>query len=490
MAAHRNQTTLRTTRLRLLTSVCFALLLLAAPAFSAPPVPTAAFFEAHREKLLARLPAGSIAVFHSAAETSVETSPDPYRQDSDFWYLTGFEEPNAIAVLTPGAGKENRYLLFVQPKDFVAEQWMGWRAGVESAKKDYGAGSAYPIAEFWNRFPALAAPAQALTYGTGGEREFGRRLLEAWNAPNANAPGARPAADAAPILAAMRLVKDPVEQDLLREASRISADAHTAAMGEAAPGRYEYDLKAAMVGLCLSRGAARMAYPPIVASGRNSVILHHVRDDKRLEDGEILVNDTACEYGMYASDVTRTYPVSGRFSAEQKQIYEIVLAAQKAGFAAVKPGTPFHEVHDATVGVVVDGLLRLGVLSGDRNEILRTRAYQKFYPHGSSHWIGLNVHDAGSYGYPTGVDRLERYGVARTKLEAGMALTVEPGIYIREDPAVDRKWWNLGVRIEDVVLVTPAGMECLSCGAPRELSEVEKAVASGRAQREKAKKSS
>jgi len=183
---------------------------------------------------------------------------------------------------------------------------------------------------------------------------------------------------------------------------------------------------------------------------------------------------------MYAADVTRSYPVSGRFSPEQRKIYEIVLAAQKAGLALVRPGTAFKDVHNATVAVVVDGLLSLGILSGDREEIIRTRAYQKFYPHGSSHWIGLNVHDVGSYGYPPGVARLERYGKAEAKLEPGMALTVEPGIYIPERSTLDPKWWHIGVRIEDTVLVTPQGMECLSCGAPREIADVEKAIAAGR----------
>ena len=452
---------------------------LAASPLAPPPSPTPAFFQSHREKLLSRLPAGSVAVFRAGAESPSDARADTYRQDSDFWYLTGFEEPSAVAVLIPGA-KEGRYILFVQPKDFAAEQWTGWRAGLEGAKKDYGAVEAYPVAEFWDRFQSLSASAQSFYYGAGGDREFQRRLLEAWNQGNANASSARPASEASPIVGGLRLVKDAVELDLLREASRISADAHTAAMARVAPGRREYDLKAAMVGICLSRGAARLAYPSIVGSGRNSVILHYERDDKALSDGEIIVNDTGCEYSMYAADVTRSYPVSGRFSPEQKKIYEIVLAAQKAGFAAVRPGTPFKDVHNATVEVVVDGLLKLGILSGDRAEIIRTRAYQKFYPHGSSHWIGLNVHDVGSYGYPPGVARLERYGKPEAKLEAGMALTVEPGIYVPERSTTDSKWWNIGVRIEDTVLVTPQGMECLSCGAPREIADVEKAIAAGR----------
>ena len=451
---------------------------------SAPPSIPPSFFAAHREKFLAKLPAGSIAVLHAAPETSVETSTDPYRQSSDFWYLTGFSEPDSIAVLVPASrGGAAQFLLFVRPRDFAAEQWTGWRAGVDGAKKDFGA-EAYPISDFWSRLPALASgQTQALYYESGGDEAFGRKLLETWNAGNANALAPRPAADASPILAELRLVKDAAEIDLLRTASRISAEAHRAAMAEVAPGNGEWDLKAAMVGMCLARGAARMAYPPIVGSGRNGVVLHYVDDSKRLADGEFIVNDTACEYGMYTSDVTRSYPVSGHFSEEQRKIYEIVLAAQKAGFAAVKPGAAFHEVHDATVRIVVDGLLALGVLTGDRAEILRTRAYQKFYPHGSSHWVGLNVHDAGSYQYPPGVERLARYGVAQTKLEPGMVLTVEPGIYIPAGGAPDPRWNDLGARVEDVVLVTATGMECLSCGAPREIADVEKAIAEGRGSR-------
>ncbi|HSP93870.1 MAG TPA: aminopeptidase P N-terminal domain-containing protein [Thermoanaerobaculia bacterium] len=458
-------------------AILFALLV---PALTEPPVPTPAFFESHREKLLAGLPEGAIAVFRAPAESAADTRAETYRQDSDFWYLTGFEEPDAVAVFLPGTAKEGRYILFVRPRDFAAEQWTGWRAGVEGAKKDYRAAQAHPVAEFWDRFPNLSAAAQSIYYGAGGDREFQRRLIDTWNAANANAVSARPTAEAAPIVNALRLVKDAVEQDLLREASRASADAHRAAMAQAAPGRHEYDLKAAMVGVCLSRGAARLAYPSIVGSGRNSVILHYERDDKKLEEGEIIVNDTGCEYSMYAADVTRSYPVSGRFSPEQRKIYEIVLAAQKAGFARVRPGTPFKEVFSATVEVVVDGLLGLGILSGNREEIIRTRGYSKFYPHGSSHWIGLNVHDVGSYGLPAAVPRADRYTRAEIRLVPGMALTVEPGIYIPERSTPDPKWWNIGVRIEDTVLVTPAGMECLSCGAPREIADVEKTIAEGR----------
>jgi Xaa-Pro aminopeptidase len=224
-----------------------------------------------------------------------------------------------------------------------------------------------------------------------------------------------------------------------------------------------------------------MGYPPIVGSGPNSILLHYAEDNRQMLAGEILVNDTACEFGMYSSDVTRSYPVSGKFSPEQRTIYEIVLAAQKAGIAATKPGATMAEVYGATVDVVVDGLLRLGLLTGDRAALISSRDFMKLYPHGSSHWIGLNVHDPSSYDRdPAMKERKDRYFAARRKLAPGMAITVEPGIYIPEDPAYDKKWWNLGARIEDVVLVTETGSECLSCKAPREIAEVEKTI-SGRA---------
>ncbi len=235
-----------------------------------------------------------------------------------------------------------------------------------------------------------------------------------------------------------------------------------------------------MVSTCLHGGAARMSYPPIVGSGRNSVILHYEPADKRMDDGGMIVNDTACEYGMYAADVTRSYPVSGKFSADQRAIYDIVLAAQKAAIAAVKPGIPYKTMNEITIGVVVDGLLRLGLLTGNRDELIEKGAQRKFYPHGAGHWIGLNVHDPGSYGFPPGIPWQERYRSANTLLRPGMVFTVEPGIYIPEGATEDKRWWNIGVRIEDEILVTESGGVCLSCAAPREIAEIEKAIAGKR----------
>ncbi|MEO7795456.1 MAG: aminopeptidase P N-terminal domain-containing protein [Thermoanaerobaculia bacterium] len=441
------------------------------------PAPTAAFFAAHRASFVARLPAGAVAVVRTAPETSVETTPDPYRQNSDFWYLTGFSEPNAVAVLRPWAAEGERYILFVAPRDPAKETWTGYRAGVEGAKREFGAEAAYSVEEFDKQFPELLVGSTSLAYLDGGDAPFRDRLLTTWNGPNANATEPRPAAEAGPIVHELRLIKDATEVALIRRAAELSAEAHVAALREVKPGGYEYDIKAAMVSTCLHGGAGRMAYPPIVGSGRNSVILHYEPADKRLDDGGMIVNDTACEYGMYAADVTRSYPVSGKFSPDQRAIYEIVLAAQKAAIAAVKPGIPYRTMNEITIGVVVDGLLRLGILTGNRDELIESGAQRKFYPHGAGHWIGLNVHDPGSYGFPAGVPWEERYRKANTVLRPGMIFTVEPGIYIPEGSTEDKRWWNIGVRIEDEILVTEAGGECLSCAAPREIAELEKALA-------------
>jgi Xaa-Pro aminopeptidase len=251
-------------------------------------------------------------------------------------------------------------------------------------------------------------------------------------------------------------------------------------MALAAPGVNEGVLKAAQVSACLAGGAVRMAYAPIVGSGPNSVVLHYPDANRTMQAGEILVNDTACEYGRYAADVTRTYPVSGTFSPEQKALYEIVLAAQKAGIAKAVSGAAYHEIQDAAVAVTVDGLVKLGLLEGTREEVVKDRSFAKFLPHGTGHWLGLDVHDAGSYEPSAAPDPTDRFAMSMSfeaKLRPGMVLTVEPGIYIPEKTeGVDPKWWNIGIRIEDDVLVTLKGPECLSCDLPREIADVERAV--------------
>ncbi len=444
-------------------------------ATSEPAAPTPEYFSSHRARFLEALPKGAVAVLKAAPAPTTEVD-DLYRQDSNFWYLTGFPEPEAVAVLRPEAAPGHRYTLFVKPSDWTDEQWTGRRAGVSKAVSGFGADEAFPIDDFAKKAPDLLKDASALYYIDGKDDAFRETLLSIWGKRAAQATEPLPAVDARPVVAKLRLVKDTTEIALLRRAVSLSVEAHLLAMRLAKPGRNERELKAAMVGHCLSNGAARMGYPPIVGSGLNSVVLHYADANRPLVAGEMIVNDTGAEFGMYTADVTRSYPVGGKFSAEQRAIYNIVLNAQKAGFAKARPGAEFHEIYDATVSVVVDGLLALGLLSGDKDELIKSRAYKVFYPHGSSHWLGLNVHDVGSYEYANPEDRYTRYSTAKARLVPGMVLTVEPGIYISEREGVDRKWWNLGARIEDDILITEAGYECLSCSLPREPDAVERAM--------------
>jgi Xaa-Pro aminopeptidase len=445
---------------------------------AAEPTP----FAGRRERLLAALPRESVAVFHSTPAEGLRAS-EAYRQDSDLWYLTGVHEPEVIAVLRPGAAAGHRFVLFVQAKNFAEEQWTGFRTGVEGARSTHGADEAFPIAEFWDRWPDLQRGASGLYFRDGQDAGFAEKLTAAWRKADGNSTVPRPIADAGPFVHEMRLIKDAGEVAILRRAAELSVDAHLAALAEVRPAGFEYALKAAMVRTCLAGGAARMAYPPIVGSGPNSVILHYDEASRAMAAGGMIVNDTACEFGMYAADVTRSYPVSGKWSPEQRAIYDIVLASQKAGIAAARPGVTMAEVYGATVDVVVDGLLRLGLLKGDKAQLIASRDFMKLYPHGSGHWLGLDVHDAGSYDRDEKMkERKDRYFAQRRKLAPGMVITVEPGIYVPEDPAYDRKWWNIGARIEDDILVTAQGPDCLSCRLPREAAEIEKLLGKPRPQ--------
>jgi Xaa-Pro aminopeptidase len=276
--------------------------------------------------------------------------------------------------------------------------------------------------------------------------------------------------DARELIHEMRVVKDADEIALIRRATEISGRGHVLAMKAAAPGRYEFEVQQALDGYCFSNGARRMAYPSIAASGPNSVFLHWERNDRQMEDGDVVLNDSGAEYGYYATDITRTYPVAGRFTAEQRAIYDVVLAAQKAAMAQIRPGALFDRVGAAAARVQTEGLVKLGLLSGNVEKLLRESGHRVLTKHGVSHWVGLDVHDAGRY----------TAGAASRPLEPGMVFTVEPGIYVGADSGADRRWWNIGIRIEDVVLVTRDGYECLSCSVPREIVEVEEMVRSGR----------
>ena len=462
-----------------LASLAAALLVSSSIALAGPPAPGAGWFLAHRTALLAKLPKDAVVGLRGPAEPAQEVE-DAYRPAPDFWYLTGFAEPDAVAVLRPSAPEGKRYLLFVQPNDWAKEQWTGRRAGVEGAKKVTGADAAFPVADFEKESRDSFAGAKSLFYVDSGDEKFREKLVTRWNGLAGRGTEGLPATDLTIPVGQMRLVKDETEVALLREAVALSLRGHLAAMALAAPGVNEGVLKAAQVSACLAGGAVRMAYAPIVGSGPNSVVLHYPDANRTMQAGEVLVNDTACEYGRYAADVTRTYPVSGTFSAEQKALYEVVLAAQKAGIAKAVAGAAYHEIQDAAVAVTVDGLVKLGLLKGTREDLVKDRSFAKFLPHGTGHWLGLDVHDAGSYEPTATPDPKDRFALSMSfsaKLRPGMILTVEPGIYIPEKTeGVDPKWWNIGVRIEDDVLVTLKGPECLSCDLPREIADVERAV--------------
>jgi Xaa-Pro aminopeptidase len=465
--------------MRIPTYVVFLAACSSALAAAGPPAPGPEWFASHRAALAAKLPPDAVVVLRAPAEPP-GNHLDAYRPDSNFWYLTGFSEPDAVAVLRPGAAEGKRYTLFLKPRNWAEEQWTGHRVGVEGAK-EFRADAAYPIADFQKESRPLLERAKALYYADAHDREFREKLVSTWQALAAGGTEPLPMLDAAPLLGQMRLVKDATEISALREAVRLSVEAHRAALARARPGVSEGVLKAAMVERCLAGGSARMAYSPIVGSGPNSVILHYADANRTMLAGEMIVNDTACEYGLYAADVTRSYPVSGAFSTEQRAVYEIVLAAQKAGIAKAVPGAAYHEIQDAAIAVTVDGLVKLGLLKGTREEIVKDRSFGKFLPHGTGHWLGLDVHDAGSYEPGAPYDPKDRFKASMSyaaKLRPGMVLTVEPGIYVPEkSEGVDRKWWNIGVRIEDDVLITEKGPECLSCTAPREIADVEKAMA-------------
>jgi Xaa-Pro aminopeptidase len=442
--------------------------------------PSPEMFRRHREQFLARLPPNSIAIFHTAPERLFSNDTNyTYRQDSNFYYLTGIEEPGTIALFRPSPPDGKRYILYVRSHDARRETFQGPRLTAEVATKEKGADAAFPVSELEGSLSRADAAnptrppsgylvgAEAIYLSDGGDSEWGEKLRAQLERLRASDVAPSTTVDARGIVREMRLIKDADEIALLRHASEMSAKAHALAMRAAAPGRYEFEVQAVLDGYCLANGAHRMAYPSIVGSGPNSIFLHWEKNDRQMKDGEVVLNDSGAEYAGYAADVTRTYPVSGRFSPEQKAIYEVILAAQKGTMAIVKPGVTHEEIEKTSARLQTEGLVQLGLLSGDVEKLVADNAHRRFTLHGISHWVGLDVHDAGAY----------RVGTASRQLLPGMVLTIEPGIYIPANMSgVDPKWWNIGVRIEDTVLVTPTGFDCLSCAAPKEIAEVEKAV--------------
>jgi len=464
-----------------LTRIAFVFLLAAsvapARALDFPPLTTPReMFRNHREKFLAKLPPGSIAIVHSAPTRTMSADTEySYRQDSDFYYLTGVDEPDAIAVLRPAAPDGKRFVLYLQPRDLREETLAGPRVGPAEATAQYGADAAFPIGDFEGalvrvegfRMGGYLSGVDRLYFEDGGDSAWSAKFRERMEAIRGSDEGPATVVDAREIVHELRLVKDAEEIVLLRRAADISVKAHLRAMAAVAPGRYEFEVQQALDSYCYANGVRRMAYPSIVASGPNSVYLHWEKNDRKIQEGEVLLNDSGAEYGYYATDITRTYPVNGHFSKEQRTIYEAVLGVQKSVIAMLHPGVTQEDVEKASARGQTEALVKLGFLSGDVDKLVASRAFYKFTRHGISHWVGMDVHDAGRY----------RIGESSRVLSPGMVLTVEPGIYIPSQMAgVDPRWWNIGVRIEDTVLITDKGSDCLSCGAPKEVADVERAV--------------
>lgn len=427
-------------------------------------------FAERRRLLMDRIGPTSAALLLAAPERVRSNDVEyVYHPDNDLLYLTGFSEPGAACLLLPGHPEEE-FILFVRPRDAERETWTGRRQGIEGAIASFGAASAYPIDQLDEKVAELVAERDQLYCALGtSDPELNEKILRWMNRWSQQRPrsGKGPVglSDIGALVHEMRLRKSTPEIALMRRASEIGAEAHLAAMQSARPDMFEYEIEALVDYTFRRRGAAGPAYPSIVAGGANATILHYIANDQPLRDGDLLLIDAGAELGAYCSDITRTFPVGRSFSRAQRQLYDLVLEAQQAAIASIAPGVSFEQPHERAVEILVRGLLELGILEGESEEILEKHSYRRFYMHRTSHWLGMDVHDVGAY----------RDGDHSRSLETGMVLTVEPGIYI---PAacneVEACYRGIGIRIEDDVLVTSGGCEVLTASVPKDPVELEK----------------
>ena len=428
-------------------------------------------FAARRTQLLEAIGDG-VAVFPSAPLAVRNHDVEhPYRQDSDLYYLTGLDEPESVLVLT-NQHEEHRVVLFVRPKKREREIWDGPRAGVEGAVQEFGADVAFPIDELPKRLPDYLGNVERLHYRIAQNDEADAKLFDCLNLlrrggrRGITAPEA--IIDSSAHLHEMRLRKSDAELATMRRAAEITKEAHLRAMHFTRPGMHEYEIDAELLHVFRRHGSERPAYESIVGSGPNATILHYRAGNRVLNEGELVLIDAGCELDYYSSDVTRTFPVNGKFSDEQREVYEVVLRTQKQCIEAVKPGVTLHDLHDGAVRSITEGLVRIGLLEGKVDALIEDKKYEPFYMHRTSHWLGMDVHDVGHY-YTDGKPR---------PLEPGFVLTVEPGIYIATDAeGVDERWRGIGVRIEDDVVVTEGGHDVLTAGIPKEIDDIEAACA-------------
>jgi len=432
-------------------------------------------YRQRRDRLMEKIGQGT-AIFQSAPTAVMHNDVEyVFRQDSDFFYLTGFNEPEAVAVLAPHHA-EHKFILFVQPKDPEKEVWTGYRQGVEGAKERYGADEAYPITELDEKLPQYLEKCDRIYYHLGRDHHFNETVINHWQKLMATYPkrgtGPKALENTHHILHPLRLVKSPAELDLIRKACTISAEAHNRAREFAQVGHFEYQIQAEIEHTFRLQGGMGPAYPSIVATGANACILHYINNDQPVQENDLILIDAGCAYGYYNGDITRTFPVSGKFTPEQKTLYEIVLQAQLNAIEQVKPGTPYNQIHETAVNTIVEGLMGLGLLVGDKEEIIKEEKYKPFFMHRTGHWLGLDVHDAGIY--KCGEETWQA-------LQPGNVLTVEPGIYISPEikpaegqPEVPDRWRGIGIRIEDDVLVTETGYEVLTCDVPKSVEAMER----------------
>ena len=428
-------------------------------------------FARRRRQLMRLMGRDSIAVLPAAPVRHRNGDVEyAYRQDSDFHYLTGFGEPEAVAVLVPGRAQAE-YILFVRERDRARETWDGRRAGPVGASRDYGADDAFPITDMDEILPGLLENRTRVFYTMGEYSDFDQRVVGWVNGLRTQARNGRhPPQELVALdhlLHDMRLYKSRHELGLLRTAARISARAHQRAMRFCRPGLTEYQVMAELLHE-FRRHNADTAYEPIVGSGANSCILHYRDNDQPLASGDLLLIDAGCEFECYASDITRTFPVNGRFTSEQRAVYEVVLEANRAAIACVRPGNHWNQPHEAAVRVITHGLVKLGLLKGRPASLIRSGAYRRFFMHRTGHWLGLDVHDVGDY----------KVGDEWRVLEPGMAMTIEPGIYLPGGArGVPRRFRNIGIRIEDDVVVTKRGAEVLTARAPKDPAQIEALMA-------------
>src|SRR3990167_1795638 len=428
-------------------------------------------YKKHREKLFKAMLPNSIALLPTAP--IIRRSADQnYRfyPDNDFYYFTGYPEPEAVAVLIKSEQKGERYILFNRRKDPAQEQWSGIRIGQEAALKEYLVDEAYPIDELMNKLPELTSNKEALYFTWGRYTSFDETIKNCLNKIRDKIRAGFKIPDHCinleSIVSEMRLIKDSQEIAWLRKAAEITTLAHKQAMRACYPGSNEYQVKAELIYGFLKQGGMGEAYDSIVAGGENACILHYTVNNQPLKANELLLIDAAAKYNFYCADVTRTYPISSKFTGEQKAIYEIVYEAQLAAIKAAKPGICWLEMELTARRVITPGLIKLGVLKGDIEELLAQNAYAPFYMHRIGHWLGMDVHDVGRY---------KENGQWRT-LQSGMVTTIEPGIYIKPGLPVDRRWWGIGIRIEDNVVITDSGVDILTIDMPKKASEIEMLV--------------